>query len=176
MPGVVPGGTALGSVRTVPSVEPIPIREQAVDIRCGERGLDQPLDDAGDDQADEEDQPRADQPRQEGEDLVQQLVDWGEDLADAEEAQRGHDPDKPDDQLRDGADLVADRLVRRSRDVLAQRGGTIDAFLEHPLHGARNRPGRDEDEDGDEDLGAPVHHLSLPISALVDLIHWAVLP
>ena len=37
-----------------------------------ERGLDQPPDDARDDQADEEDQPGADQPRQEGEDLGDQ--------------------------------------------------------------------------------------------------------
>ena len=54
--------------------------EQAVDVGRDQHGLDQPLDDAGDDQADEEDQAGADQPRQEGEDLGHQLIDGREDL------------------------------------------------------------------------------------------------
>ena len=51
-----------------------------------EHRLDQPPDDARDDQADEEDQSGADQPRQESENLGHQLVDRREDLADPEEA------------------------------------------------------------------------------------------
>ena len=57
--------------------------------------------------------------RQEGEDLGHQLVDRREDLADAEELQGGHDADQPDDELGDGAELVADRLLGRAGHVLA---------------------------------------------------------
>ena len=38
-----------------------------------------------------------------------------EDLADAEELQRGHDADQPDDQLGDGAELMADGFLGRCR-------------------------------------------------------------
>ena len=87
-PARAPGGTASGdgadgAVRSTPI--PMP-GEQAVDIGRDQHRLDQSADDPRDDQADEEDQPRAEQPRQEGEDLGHQLIDRREDLADAEEA------------------------------------------------------------------------------------------
>ena len=70
-----PVGTAVAArVDREPAVSPMPIRrgKQPVDVGGDQRGFDEPPDDARDDQADEEDQPGADQPRQEGEDLVGQ--------------------------------------------------------------------------------------------------------
>ena len=58
-------------------------------------------------------------------------------------------------------------------DVLAQRRRPVDRLLKDPFDRAGDDPRRDEDQDGDEDLRAPVHHLGLPIGALVDLIHVA---
>ena len=85
-PGAAPGGTASGSVRTVPSVSPMPIRgQQPVDIGRDQHRFDQLLDDPRQDQADEEDEAGADQVRQEGENLGHQLVDRREDLANPEE-------------------------------------------------------------------------------------------
>ena len=111
-PGAAPGGN-FGGVGT-PRADGFPDADpghQAIDVGRDQHRLDQPLDDPRDDQANEEDQPGADQPRQEREDVGHQLVDRREDLPDAEESERGHDSDQPDDQLGDGAELVADRLV-----------------------------------------------------------------
>ena len=60
--------------------------EQPVDVGGDQHGFDELTQDARDDQADEEDQAGAEQPRQELEDLDGQRVDRGEDLADPEEA------------------------------------------------------------------------------------------
>ena len=71
----------------VAGAEPIPIRrQQAVDVGGDQHSFDQPLDDPRDDQADEEDQAGADQPRQEGEDLGDQFVDRGENLPELRES------------------------------------------------------------------------------------------
>ena len=123
-PGAAPGGTAvgIGAHRAFGRAD-ADAGEQAVDVGGDEHGLDQPPDDPRDDQADEEDQAGADQLRQEGEDLGHQLVDRREDLAEAEELQRGHDADQPDDQLGDGAELVADGLVGRAGDMCLRSAG-----------------------------------------------------
>ena len=124
-PASLAGAASAGSARRRADrrADPDPA-QQPFDIGRDQHGFDQPADDPRDDQADEEDQPGADQPRQEGEDLGHQLVDRGEDLADAEEAERGHDADQPDDQLGDHAELVADGFLGRAGDVLAQRRAT----------------------------------------------------
>ena len=59
----------------------------------------------------------------------------------------------------------------RPGDVTLERGRLVDRFLQHPFDGARDDVGRNEDQDGNEDLGPPVHQLALPIGALIDLVH-----
>ena len=50
-------------------------------------------------------------------------------------------------------------------------GRLVDRLLQHPFDRARDDVGRDEDQEGNEDLGPPVHQLALPIGALIDLVH-----
>ena len=66
---------ATGGGRLRAAVGDARLAEQPVDVGRGEQGLDQLADDPRDDQADEEDQPGADQARQELEDRQGQRVD-----------------------------------------------------------------------------------------------------
>ena len=163
-PGVVPGGTAAGSVRTVPAVIADPdARHQPVDIGGVKHRFDQPARDPRDDQPDEEDQPGAEQARQEGKDFGGELIDRGEDLAEPEHAQRGDDADQPHDQLGDGAELLPERFRPRAGAMLAQRLAPVDCLLEPPRHRARDQPGGDDDEQREQDLGAPQERLVVEI-------------
>src|SRR4051812_31196511 len=71
---------------------------------------------------------------------------------------------------------MTDRFLWRAGDVLLQRRAAVDRLLESPGDCPSDHPGRDENQDGDEDLGTPIHRLRLPVGALVDLVHSRVLP
>ena len=69
----------------------------------------------------EEEEAGAEQPRQEGEDLVGQRGDRGQHSRQAERLERGDQPDQPDEPVSEAAELVADRVAAGLRVALQDR-------------------------------------------------------
>ncbi len=131
-------------------------------------GLDDPPGQGGDDETDEEDQDGAQHARDEGGDLGQKGVEGGDDLAEVEDAERRDDAEKQDQPEGDVAQARADRMFG----IIAGgrfRGArnAVDALGQRPFDGLADKPGRDQDDQGSERLGAPFVNERVPADELV---------
>ena len=146
------------------------LAEPSVRIGGEQRAFDQPPDDPGDDQADEEDQPRADHVRNEGEGVGGELAHRIEHSAELERLHGEHDSDEDDQPEDDVADQAAERLARLRLIMLPQRRHPVDHLGDRPFGGPGEQPGDDEDGDGGQYPRPPEHELGLPVIAVSGIV------
>lgn len=139
------------------------LRGDPAEVDGAERGDDELLGDLREDVADEEDEARADDVRQEAEDPVRQALQRGEHLVEGEELEHGDETEDPDDESRDLSDRAADLLSVVPVSLQSRNLG--DELGDRPFDDGGDDPRDDENNDCkahiDEDRPYVLHFLSL---------------
>ncbi len=132
------------------------------DVDCAQRRFDDVSNDAGQDQAREEEQAGAEQARQEGENFIGQRGNRGQDPRQAERLERGDQPDQPNDPIAEPTQFLADAVAHRAGIALEDRH-LVDQPADRPLHRLGDEVGDDQDQDREQDARPPLRQLLLPI-------------